>query len=165
MYVDILFICTDAYMCSYVETWRKANITQVLPILFKIIINLFLQPSLHPHASPPSDTSYSNSYFHVSKRLPSPNPNKLPHILEPQVSQGLSTSSLTEAYQAVFCCLCAKCLLSAIVCCLVDGSVSERSWRFRLVGTAGLPMCSPSYSVSFTLFWIQPQGSQLLSIG
>ena len=46
-------------------------------------------------------------------------------------------------------------LFSAGVCCLVGGSVSERSRASRLVETAGLPMGSPSFSFSL----IQPQGS------
>jgi hypothetical protein len=50
-------------------------------------------------------------------------------------------------------------LISAGVCCLVGGSVSERSHGSRLVETDGLPMGSPSSSASSSLSLIQPQGS------
>ena len=45
--------------------------------------------------------------------------------------------------QTVLCCICGGGLISANVCCLVGGSVSERSWGSKLVETAGLPMRSP----------------------
>jgi hypothetical protein len=53
-------------------------------------------------------------------------------------------------------------LVSASVCCLVGGSVSERSWGWgwgpRFFETTGLPMRLPS-STSSILSLIQPQGS------
>jgi hypothetical protein len=49
--------------------------------------------------------------------------------------------------------------MSAGVCCLVGGSVSDRSQGSRLVEIAGLPMGSPSSSVSSSLSLTQPQGS------
>jgi hypothetical protein len=44
--------------------------------------------------------------------------------------------------------MCVRGLISAGECCLVGGSVSERSWRPRSVETAGLPMGLPSSSAS-----------------
>ena len=49
--------------------------------------------------------------------------------------------------------------MSAIICCLDGGSVSERSQDSRLVETAGLPMRSPSSSASSIFSLIQPQES------
>ena len=50
-------------------------------------------------------------------------------------------------------------IISAGVCCLVGGPVSESSQGFRLVETAGLPMGSPSSTTSSSLSLVQPQGS------
>jgi hypothetical protein len=47
----------------------------------------------------------------------------------------------------------------ALECCLVGGSVSERSQWSRLVETDGLPMGPPFSSASSSLSLIQPQGS------
>jgi hypothetical protein len=41
-------------------------------------------------------------------------------------------------------CMCVGDLLSAGVCCLFGGPVSERSWGSRLIKTAGPPTGSPS---------------------
>jgi hypothetical protein len=48
----------------------------------------------------------------------------------------------------VLSCICVGGLISADVCCLVGGSVSERFQGSRLVETAGLPTGSPSSSAS-----------------
>jgi hypothetical protein len=61
--------------------------------------------------------------------------------------------------QAVLCCICVRGLISAGVCCLVGGSVSERSWGSRLVEAASLSIWSPSSSASSGFSLIQPQGS------
>ena len=45
-------------------------------------------------------------------------------------------------------CMCVGGLISAGVCCLVGGSVSERSQGSRLVETAGLPIGLPSSPAS-----------------
>jgi hypothetical protein len=58
----------------------------------------------------------------------------------------------------VLCCICSGGLLSAGVCCLVGGPVSERSWGSRIIETAGPPTGSPSSSASSGLSLIQPQG-------
>jgi hypothetical protein len=50
--------------------------------------------------------------------------------------------------QAVLCRICVRGLRPASVCCLVGCLVSEGSWGSRLIETAGLPMGSPSSSVS-----------------
>jgi hypothetical protein len=55
--------------------------------------------------------------------------------------------------------ICVKGLKPASVWGLVGGSVSERSQSSRLIGTAGLPMGSPSSSASSSLSLIQLQGS------
>ena len=53
-------------------------------------------------------------------------------------------------------CMCVGGLISAGVCCLVGGSVSEISQRSGLVETAGLLMGSLSILVSSILPLIQP---------
>jgi hypothetical protein len=57
-------------------------------------------------------------------------------------------------------CVCVGGLRPAGVCCLVDGSVSERSRESRLVETAGLPMGSPSPSASSSLFFFKQTNKQ-----
>jgi hypothetical protein len=59
---------------------------------------------------------------------------------------------------AVLYCICVGGLISAGVCCLVDGSVFERYGGSRLIETAS-PTVSHSTSASFSLSLIQPQGS------
>ena len=61
---------------------------------------------------------------------------------------------------AVLCCIYAGSQISTGICCVVGGPVFERSWRSRLIETAGSPtgLLSPSTSSSFLL--IQPQGSE-----
>jgi hypothetical protein len=60
--------------------------------------------------------------------------------------------------QVVFCCICIRGFISAGACCLVGGSVSERSQRSKLIATASLLMGLPSSSASFSFFLVQPQG-------
>jgi hypothetical protein len=55
--------------------------------------------------------------------------------------------------------ICVGGLISAGVCCLVGGPVSERSLESRLVETTGSPAGSPSSSASSSFSLIQPQGS------
>ena len=59
----------------------------------------------------------------------------------------------------VLCCICVGSLGLARLCCLVGGSVSERSQGSRLVETAGLPMGLPSSSASSSFSLIQSQES------
>jgi hypothetical protein len=47
--------------------------------------------------------------------------------------------------------------MSAGMCCLVGGPVSERSRGSRIIETAGPPTELPSSSASFSLSLIQPQ--------
>ena len=61
--------------------------------------------------------------------------------------------------QAVLCCICVGSLISAGICCLVGGPVSERSRGYRLIETAGLPTGSPPSSASSSFPLIQPLGS------
>jgi hypothetical protein len=61
---------------------------------------------------------------------------------------------------AVLCCICVGGPISAGVCCLVGVPVSERSHRSRLIETAGSPT-ELSFSASFSLSLIQPQGSSV----
>ena len=56
--------------------------------------------------------------------------------------------------QTVLCCICVTGLVSADVCYLVGGSVSEKSLGSRIVETAGLPMESLSSSASSSLYLI-----------
>jgi hypothetical protein len=102
---------------------------------------------LHPIPSPLSPRGCP----HPSQPLPLLllHPTSPLHSLGPQVSQRLGVSSLLYMCQG---------LISAGVCCLVGGSVSERSQGSRLIETAGLPMGSPSSSASSSLSLIQPQG-------
>ena len=58
--------------------------------------------------------------------------------------------------QTVLCCICVGGLGPAHVCCLVGGSVSERSQGFRLVETTGLSMRLPFSLSSSDLYLIQP---------
>ena len=60
--------------------------------------------------------------------------------------------------QAVLCCICDRGLISAVLCCLVGGLVSERSWGSRLVEIADHSIGS-FFSASSSLSLIQPQGS------
>ena len=59
----------------------------------------------------------------------------------------------------VLCCIRVWGLRQDPVCCLVGGSVSERSQESGLVKTAGIPMESSSSSASSSLSIIQPRGS------
>jgi hypothetical protein len=52
---------------------------------------------------------------------------------------------------AVLCCICVGGLISAGVCCLVGGPVSERSQGPRLVEAVGPPTGLPSSSASSSL--------------
>jgi hypothetical protein len=83
-------------------------------------------------------------------------PTRPTHSLGPQSSRWLGASSLSLDL-AVLCCISVGDLISSGICCLVGGSVSERSRGSRSVETSGLPIGSPSASSSF--FLIQPQGS------
>ena len=90
--------------------------------------------------------------FHQSP----PHPHLQENVTTPtSISQVLGKSSLTEVVL--------RCMCRGLVCCLVGGSVSERSQGSRLVETAGLPMGSSS-SASSSLSLIQPQES-LASVG
>jgi hypothetical protein len=55
-------------------------------------------------------------------------------------------------------------LWPALVCCLVDGSVSQRSQDSRLVDNASLPLESSSCLATSILSLIQSQASQLQSL-
>jgi hypothetical protein len=88
--------------------------------------------------------------------LPPPFPPSLPTPWG-HTSQGLGTSSLTEARptsqpSAVY----LSGHIWASVCCLVGGSVSERSQESGFVESAGFTELTTSLD-SFTLFLIQPQ--------
>jgi hypothetical protein len=107
-----------------------------------VFIPLPVCPPTAPHPIPPSP---------LQEDVPTPTP---PHQTTPplgsQVSQGLGASSLTEARPgSLLLYICVRGLSSAGVCCLVGGSVSERSRGSRSVETTGLPMGPPSSSASF----------------
>jgi hypothetical protein len=88
---------------------------------------------------------------------PQPHTTRSPHSLWPHVSRGLDVSYLTEVRSGSTLYMLGE-LVSAGVCCLVSGSVSEKSRNSRSVETAVLPMWPLSSSTSsFSL--IQPQGS------
>ena len=61
--------------------------------------------------------------------------------------------------QEYVCCIGVGDLSPVPECCLVGGSVFERSQESRLVETAGLPMGSPTSSASSRLSPIQALGS------
>ena len=90
---------------------------------------------------------------------PPPSPRGCLHLIRPQQASSLpGTSSLLRVT-----CLFSqwgqtKGLRSAPVCCMVGGSVSERSQGSSLVKMADLPMGSP-FSASSSLSLIKPQGS------
>jgi hypothetical protein len=92
--------------------------------------------------------------------LPTPHPIQPPNSLGPPVSWELGVSYLTHPDPSVLCCICVGGLLSAGVCCLAGGPMSERSQRSRLVETAGPPTGLPPSSASSSFFLIQPQGSE-----
>jgi hypothetical protein len=55
-------------------------------------------------------------------------------------------------------CMCVGGLISAGICCLVGGLVSERSQGFRLVETAGLPTELPFSTASlFSFSFLKPE--------
>jgi hypothetical protein len=62
-------------------------------------------------------------------------------------------------HEAVLCCIYVRGLILVGACCLVGGSVSERSQGSRLVETAGFLMGLLSSSVSSSFSLIQPQDS------
>ena len=66
--------------------------------------------------------------------------------------------SLRLGHQEFLCYMCILGLIQASVCCLVGGSVSERSWGSRLVETAGPPIGQPS-SASSSFLLIQTRRS------
>ena len=61
--------------------------------------------------------------------------------------------------QAVLCCICIGGLISASICCLDSGSVTQKSTGSRSVGIVGLPTGSHSSSASSCFPLIQPLGS------
>jgi hypothetical protein len=65
----------------------------------------------------------------------------------------------------VLCCMCVGSLISAGVCCLFGGSVSERSQGSKLIETTGPPTESPFSSASFSLPQFNSRAQLLLSIG
>jgi hypothetical protein len=96
-------------------------------------------------------------------------PSLLPHVskkvlLPPGLPTpwGLKSLLPLRTDQTVLCYIHVWGLGSAPVCCLVSGSVSERSPGCRLVETAGLPMGLHSSSASSSLSLIQPKGSPTL---
>ena len=112
--------------------------------------------------SPPTLSSHSSSSHSPSPLSPRGCPlthARPQHSLGPQVSQGLGTTSPTQARPGtplLYMCLAPR---PGHKCCLVGGLVSERSQEFRLVETAGLPIGLPSSSPSSSLILIQPQES------
>jgi hypothetical protein len=120
------------------------------PVLIPLLVHPLTIP--HPIFLPPTP---------ISKRMspaPSPHPTRSPHSLGPQVSWRLG-DSLTEARIHSFLLYMCWGLITAGVCCLVGGSVSEQSCWSRLIETADLSTGSPSSSASSSFTLIQPQGS------
>jgi len=129
-------------------------------ILFlKFYLFLFFNPFLHFRLHPLPCLPHNCLWSHISFFLPPrgcPTPSRPPNSLGLQVSPGLCASSLTEARQAVLCCLCIRGFISTGVCCLVGDSVSERSQGSRSIETAGLPTGLPSSSASSSFSPISP---------
>jgi hypothetical protein len=123
---------------------------------FPLFFNLFYSPDfisllVHlltvPHTIPPSP---------ISKMPPLSDPTRPPNSLGPQVSWGLGVSSLTESRPSSP--LLYMCWGPHTSWCMLPGggSLSGRSWWFRLVETVGHPIGLHSLSASFTFFLIQP---------
>jgi hypothetical protein len=113
---------------------------------------------------PPSNCSTS----HISSLQPlSSLKERMPPPLHLQTSplpgasnlSRVSASSLTEPKPGSHPLYMCSDLISAGICCLVGGSVSERFLRSRLPETAGLPIQSPSFLASSSFSLIQAQGS------
>ena len=90
-------------------------------------------------------------------------PTRLPHFLRPRVFWGLGAPSLMESRPCNPLLYMCWGLISAGVCCLVGGSMSERSLWSRSVETAGVPMRLPQLLPAFSQF--NQGGHQLLSTG
>jgi len=131
--------------------WNKAYMLSLLKNYFFLFFNPFLQSRLHPPPSLPHDRSLSHTS--PRPRLPSPLGQT---SLRPQSLKGLVHFLSLSPDQAVLCCICVRSLISAGVCSLVGGSVSERSQGSRSVD---LPMGLPSSSASSSFSPVQPQGS------
>jgi hypothetical protein len=85
----------------------------------------------------------------------------LPPLWTLKSLEGWTSLLLLRPDQAVLCCICVGDLWPAHVCCLVGGSMSEKSQGSALIGISGLPMGSPSSSASSSLSLIQPQESNI----
>jgi hypothetical protein len=124
-----------------------------LTFLYYYYYYLILKNNKKPRLYP-SPHVYTLTVLHPTPTLflpprgcPHPYPTRPPHYLGLQVSRGLSASSLTDIRDPeVLCCICVKGLISASICYLVGGTVSERSQGSRLVKTASLPVGFPSCS-------------------
>jgi hypothetical protein len=122
-----------------------------------IPLSVWPLPLSAPNCSPSHISSPTPT---ISKRMFPPHPHlfRPPHFLGPQVFQGLGAFSPTVARPSsplLYMCWGPHTL--AGVCCLVGGSVSERSLRSRSVEIAS-PMGLPSSSCS-SFSPIQPQES------
>jgi hypothetical protein len=105
-------------------------------------MTLLAHPLTVPYPIPPSPSSRGCPH-------PSPIPTGLP--------TPLSLNSLNGQVHLLL--LKQALLYVASVCCLVGGTMSERSQGSWLVKTAGLPMGPPSSLASCSLSLIQPQAS------
>ena len=135
------------------------SLTIITFISFFLIISSFFLSIIHflpnralPHLSQSHNSScqsLNSSRWHHSSRPP--------HSMGPPVSWGLNASSLTEARPGST--LLYVSLGCHGVCCMVGGTVSERSQRFSSVETYSLPMSPHSSSASISFFPSQLEGS------
>jgi hypothetical protein len=144
-----------AFMRSHL-IFRKFSIS-ILFLFFYSLIFVFTFQSLFPSwcALYSSSHTFSSPSLHpsISKGCPHPTSHQTSPL--PGASSlwsircGFSHWGQTRQSSVVHV-LGRGCIISAGICCLVGGSVSERSREFRLVETAGLPMGSPSSSASLS---------------
>ena len=144
---------------------RNKKYVVIVTIAIFYCFYLFTVQSLPPSGSPLPQFLIPFLLPPVSKRMSPllPHQARPLHSLGPPVSQGLGASSPTEARPGSPLLYMCQGQVPARVCCLVDGSVSERSLGSRLVETAGLPMGLPSSSASSSLSLMQPHGPRLKS--
>ena len=159
----VFLICLKDFLCTYSNYIFNDVRTLFCFSLFSLFFNLFFYSTVqtllpshnirvpHPiplsHQSPKGCPQYSI-----------PTPPDLP-FLEPQISQGLGASSLTEARShSPLLYICWGLRISWWI-------VSEIPQGSRLIETASPPTGSPSSSDSSSFLLIQSQCQQLLSFG
>jgi hypothetical protein len=158
-------------MCRWLYWWgfmttlpdisgRNGHTSNSVPLLFLFFNNyvIFLySPYFIPLLIHPLILSHPMTPPHSSNsQLTRP-----PYSLVPSVSWRLGASSLSPD-PTVLCCMHVGGLMSAGVCCLVGGPVSEKSHGSRLVETDGSTTGSPSSLASSSFPYFNHRAQQLL---